>query len=317
MAEKELTSEQKEFISALAVSPEFAADVSILREIKNAMLEGMSIEEVKSKFLSGKKENPNQDPRAEPKEIVKETIPMPTIENRMVQEEEMEDKTYESIDIQEEMSVGEIEQELYPFDPFSSSEKVEGETSVKENEQVDNSQPLDHASTKQEDASELLRMAQEAVQQLNEVKLKYEIMDEFIQKHILEQKERQISELRERNRKLEEELSGLRSTIRAAPEVVKAEHKAVEEKQVVVLKKKERKIGFARFLKKDHSENYIIRLFSNPKFTAEQIAEIRLGLEADLSESQIKSYAKQELSARQMKEIRMLYEMQNQKQREE
>lgn len=76
-------------------------------------------------------------------------------------------------------------------------------------------------------------------------------------------------------------------------------------------------MGFTRFLKRNHSEDYIIRLFSNPKFTAEQISEIRLGIEADLSESQIKSYAKQELTVRQMKEIRMLYEMQNEKQRKE
>lgn len=285
MEEKELTSEQKEFISSLAVDPKFSKNVSKLREVKNAMLEGMSIDDVKKEYLSVEKENPNQDPRAEPETMVMEQM--------------------ETVDLGFGGDYIEAVVEI-PRDTKTDSEserEVITPISINENKEK-----------QQDDTSELLHMAKEAVQQLNEVKLKYEIMDDFIHKHILEQKDREIFSLQEENRNLKEELSRLRDTIRAAP----MKSNSVDSKTEAVLpKNKEKKLGLSRFWKRECSENYIIRLFSNPKFTAEQIAEIRMGLEADLSESQIKSYAKQEISARQMKEIRMLYELQNKKQREE
>lgn len=286
MEEKELTSEQKEFISSLAVDPKFSKNVSKLREVKNAMLEGMSIDDVKKEYLSVEKENPNQDPRAEPETMVMEQM--------------------ETVDLGFGGDYIEAVEAEIPRDTKTDSEsEQEANTPISINE---------NKEKQQNDTSELLHMAKEAVQQLNEVKLKYEIMDDFIHKHILEQKDREIFSLHEENRNLKEELSRLRDTIRAAP----MKSNSVDSKTEAVLpKNKEKKWGLSRFWKRECSENYIIRLFSNPKFTAEQIAEIRMGLEADLSESQIKSYAKQEISARQMKEIRMLYELQNKKQREE
>ncbi len=300
MAERELTAEQKEFISSLAVDSRFARNVSKLREVKNAMLEGMSIEEVKREFLSIKKENPNQDSRAES-------------QNYVITDPKGEILGSEDVDIQEEISMGAIEQELYQFDPLSSEANVEEEIPFEEQTQVDESEPVAYTPIKQEDTSALLRMAQEAVQQLNEVKLKYEVMDEFIHKHILEEKNQKIANLYEENRRLKEELTQLQNAIRAAPAKISPSHHKTE---VVLPKKRQKKFGLARFWERGCSENYIIRLFSNPKFTAEQIAEIRLGLEADLSESQIKSYAKHEISVKRMREIRMLYETQNRKKEE-
>ncbi len=154
-----------------------------------------------------------------------------------------------------------------------------------------------------EDAAEILSMAKDVVRQLNEVKAKYEAMDEFIHNHVLERKDREIDRLEEENRRLRAELEKTKNEIRAAPFPSSP-----------MPEKKAHKIAPLKFWRKRTSQNYIIKLFSNPKFTAEQISEIRMGLEADLDETQIKSYARQEISARQMKEIRMLYELQNRKQ---
>jgi len=284
MAEKELTAEQKEFISSLAVDPQFAKDVDKLREVKNAMLEGMSIEDVKQMFLNGYKDNPNQAPRAEPEVVVMETA------DSGFDEASLEDRKPE------------VQRDINPVpDLVSESDQTPMDQKGKEMPQA-------------QDTSQLLLMAQEAVQQLNEVKLKYEVMDEFIHKHILEEKNQKIANLHEENRRLKEELSQLQNAIRAAPAKISPSHHKTE---VVLPRKRQKKFGLARFLERGCSENYMIRLFANPKFTAEQIAEIRLGLEADLSEDQIKSYAKYEISARQMREIRMLYEAQNRKKGEE
>lgn len=267
MAEKELTAEQKEFISSLAVDPQFAKNVDKLREVKNAMLEGMGIEDVKQMYLNEEKENHNQHPRAEPEDAV--------VENAA---HELATAPFGEVEL-EQTSMDQKEEEI------------------------------------PEDTSQLLLMAQEAVQQLNEVKMKYEIMEEFIHKHILEEKDREISNLQEENKRLKEELLQLQNTIRAAP--IKINPSSCDGGGVTKHKKKQKKLRFSCFWDKGCSENYMIRLFSNPKFTAEQIAEIRLGLEADLSEGQIKSYAKHDISARQMREIRMLYEAQNRKKGEE
>lgn len=283
MAEKELTAEQKEFISSLAVDPKFAKNVNKLREVKNAMLEGMGIEDVKQMYLN--EENHNQHPRAEPEVAVMETVAP-----------ELDENSFAGIET-------EVQRERRSVsDPISRSESIE-QTSMDQKEEI------------QEEPSQLLLMAQEAVQQLNEVKMKYEIMDEFIHKHILEEKDREISNLQEENKRLKEELLQLQNAIRAAP--IKINPSPHHKTEVVLPGKKQKKFGLARFWERGCSENYMIRLFSNPKFTAEQIAEIRLGLEADLSEGQIKSYAKHDISARQMREIRMLYEAQNRKKGEE
>lgn len=288
MSEKSLTAEQKEFISSLAVNTALEIDVDKLRKIKNAMLDGMSIEEVKQTFLKGRKQNPSQDPRAEPEQIVQEIDKNDINEDQDAQKKDSRNLLLENSVVMDEAISNSM---------ISNEEEVE-ETVLKE----------------QEDTSQLMHMTQEAVQQLNEIKLKYELMNEFIHNHILEQKEQQISELLEENKKLETKVIELTNMLQSASNKPSEVEKKVESVNTDVATHK-KKIGLARFLKRNHSENYILRLFSNPKFTAEQISEIRLGLEADLSESQIKSYAKQELTVKQMREIRMLYQIQNQKQR--
>lgn len=298
MSEKSLTTEQKEFISSLAVNSDLAKDVNKLREIKSAMLEGRSIEEIKQTFLKGKMQNHNQHPRAEPQEIVQELDKSDISENEYLQEVNVDEQLLENQISLDTADISTVDTERTDTDALELTEQV---------------------YEKHEDTAELLRKTQEAVQQLNEIKLKYEVMNEFIHSHILEQKDQQISELLEKNKRLEKQIFDLKNTVQLVPNMSseiarKAEGTNIQGK---VQKKKDRKVGFTRFLKRNHSEDYIIRLFSNPKFTAEQISEIRLGIEADLSESQIKSYAKQELTVRQMKEIRMLYEMQNEKQRKE
>lgn len=298
MSEKSLTTEQKEFISSLAVNSDLAKDVNKLREIKSAMLEGRSIEEIKQTFLKGKMQNHNQHPRAEPQEIVQELDKSDISENEYLQE----------VNVDEQLLENQI-----------SLDTADISTADTERSDTDALELTEQVYEKHEDTSELLRKTQEAVQQLNEIKLKYEVMNEFIHSHILEQKDQQISELIEKNKRLEKQVFDLKSTVQLVPNMSSEIARRAEDTNIQgkVQKKKDRKVGFTRFLKRNHSEDYIIRLFSNPKFTAEQISEIRLGIEADLSESQIKSYAKQELTVRQMKEIRMLYEMQNEKQRKE
>ena len=298
MSEKSLTTEQKEFISSLAVNSDLAEDVNKLREIKSAMLEGRSIEEIKQTFLKGKMQNHNQHPRAEPQEIVQELDKSDISENEYLQE----------VNVDEQLLENQI-----------SLDTADISTADTERSDTDALELTEQVYEKHEDTSKLLRKTQEAVQQLNEIKLKYEVMNEFIHSHILEQKDQQISELLEKNKRLEKQVFDLKSTVQLVPNMSSEIARRAEDTNIQgkVQKKKDRKVGFTRFLKRNHSEDYIIRLFSNPKFTAEQISEIRLGIEADLSESQIKSYAKQELTVRQMKEIRMLYEMQNEKQRKE
>lgn len=298
MSEKSLTTEQKEFISSLAVNSDLAKDVNKLREIKSAMLEGRSIEEIKQTFLKGKMQNHNQHPRAEPQEIVQELDKSDISENEYLQE----------VNVDEQLLENQI-----------SLDTADISTADTERSDTDALELTEQVYEKHEDTSKLLRKTQEAVQQLNEIKLKYEVMNEFIHSHILEQKDQQISELLEKNKRLEKQVFDLKSTVQLVPNMSSEIARRAEDTNIQgkVQKKKDRKVGFTRFLKRNHSEDYIIRLFSNPKFTAEQISEIRLGIEADLSESQIKSYAKQELTVRQMKEIRMLYEMQNEKQRKE
>lgn len=298
MSEKSLTTEQKEFISSLAVNSDLAKDVNKLREIKSAMLEGRSIEEIKQTFLKGKMQNHNQHPRAEPQEIVQELDKSDISENEYLQE----------VNVDEQLLENQI-----------SLDTADISTADTERSDTDALELTEQVYEKHEDTAELLRKTQEAVQQLNEIKLKYEVMNEFIHSHILEQKDQQISELLEKNKRLEKQIFDLKNTVQLVPNMSSETARRAEDTNIQgkVQKKKDRKVGFTRFLKRNHSEDYIIRLFSNPKFTAEQISEIRLGIEADLSESQIKSYAKQELTVRQMKEIRMLYEMQNEKQRKE
>jgi hypothetical protein len=298
MSEKSLTIEQKEFISSLAVNSDLAKDVNKLREIKSAMLKGRSIEEIKQTFLKGKMQNHNQHPRAEPQEIVQELDKSDISENEYLQE----------VNVDEQLLKNQI-----------SLDTADISTADTERSDTDALELTEQVYEKHEDTSKLLRKTQEAVQQLNEIKLKYEVMNEFIHSHILEQKDQQISELLEKNKRLEKQVFDLKSTVQLVPNMSSEIARRAEDTNIQgkVQKKKDRKVGFTRFLKRNHSEDYIIRLFSNPKFTAEQISEIRLGIEADLSESQIKSYAKQELTVRQMKEIRMLYEMQNEKQRKE
>lgn len=321
MAE-ELTMEQKKYMSYLAgTTPQYS--VGQLRKIKNAFLQGMSIEEV-SKYFSTDVEEEKMEQLTE-QFLVKSG----RTENAaaMASEADVEKTKNFKTEI--------AETEAYMEMPFpAAKEETPNRNARAEPEQkkqiVDSGARMIDKET--EDIEAVLIMAKDALKQLNEVKAKYQAMDEFIHSHLLEEKDRTITMLREENKKLKEDLQNA-IAIRAAPfQYPPAKgipfHTAevsVENSRKMVLPKKNvpkksapktEMLKFWKKNKKGRPQDYIIKLFSNPKFTAEQIAEIRLGLEADLDEAQIKSYAKQEISARQMKEIRMLYELQNRKQQE-
>lgn len=323
MAE-ELTMEQKNYMSSLAgITPQYS--VGQLRKIKNAFLQGMSIEEV-NKYFSPDVEEEKMEQLTE-QFLVKSG----RTENAAAMASEADVENVKKAEEKTKDSKKEIEEtEAYMEMPFpAAKEETPNRNARAEPEQkkqiVDSGAGMIDKET--EDIEAVLAMAKDALKQLNEVKVKYQAMDEFIHSHLLEEKDRTITMLREENKKLKEDLKNA-IAIRAAPfQYPPAKgipfhttEVSVENSRKMVLPKKAAPITemlkFWKKNKKGRAQDYIIKLFSNPKFTAEQIAEIRLGLEADLDEAQIKSYAKQEISARQMKEIRMLYELQNRKQQE-
>lgn len=301
MADRELTMEQKNYMSSLAnITPKYS--IGQLRQIKNAFLKGMSIQEVDRMFT------PDAD-ESRMEQIIEqflgksEAFPLPAVKE--------ENKTKNTNTVAEErrevyMEVPSVKEETPNRNARAEPEKKEAEIEKIPEEAPGHEKVQEHKtkgdSEVSEDIEEVLAMAKDAINRLNEVKAKYEAMDEFIHKHVLEEKDREIAMLQKENEKLKEELQ---NAIRAAPY-----------NKIDCYSFMPRRFELLKFRKKNNSKNYIIKLFSNPKFTAEQISEIRLGLEADLDEAQIKSYARQEISARQMKEIRMLYELQNRKQRE-
>ena len=148
MSEKSLTTEQKEFISSLAVNSDLAKDVNKLREIKSAMLEGRSIEEIKQTFLKGKMQNHNQHPRAEPQEIVQELDKSDISENEYLQE----------VNVDEQLLENQI-----------SLDTADISTADTERSDTDALELTEQVYEKHEDTSKLLRKTQEAVQQLNEI----------------------------------------------------------------------------------------------------------------------------------------------------
>lgn len=320
MADGELTLEQKNYVLSLAnVTPKYS--VGQLRQIKNAFIKGMSIQEVEGMF------SPDIEEKG-----------MEQMIEQFLEGKNMTSTTQKvaanSCSIEKESkteimgAISEEETKVYTEIPMAGEEtpnrNARAEPGVKETEiekisekVQENRVEAEEVSETAEDMEAVLAMAKDAINQLNEVKVKYELMDEFIHRHVLEEKDKEIAMLKEENRKLKEDLQ--QSAIRAAP--ISVSPIPVNRRTEIMLpmpeKKTHRRGIFWKLLKKDISQNYIVKLFSNPKFTAEQIAEIRLGLESDLNESQIKSYARQEISARQMKEIRMLYELQNRKQQQQ
>lgn len=301
MEKKELTEEEKEFIMALGKGP-LRDNVELLKEIRLQILNGKTIEEIRNSFLSHlnhnpssavimkvpeqemreepytDKQNPNRNVRAEPEEEESLHEDIPDIHTQECEMENVSMATLETPIFEENQ---ENKETLTPSEDF---------VTVQENEQDElkeqSPEPEEQSMEPEEQNSE-----QENSQQYDEVlrdivSLKEEIQDMKIQ-----------------NRQLEEEVKSLNRKIL---EIVESKR---EERQVPKPSKK----SFFSFLPERKSDNYILRLLSNPKFTTEQITEIRLGVEADLDERQIKSFAKPELSCRQMKEIRLLYEMQNKK----
>lgn len=228
MSEKSLTIEQKEFISSLAVNSDLAKDVNKLREIKSAMLKGRSIEEIKQTFLKGKMQNHNQHPRAEPQEIVQELDKSDISENEYLQE----------VNVDEQLLENQI-----------SLDTADISTADTERSDTDALELTEQVYEKHEDTSKLLRKTQEAVQQLNEIKLKYEVMNEFIHSHILEQKDQQISELLEKNKRLEKQVFDLKSTVQLVPNMSSEIARRAEDTNIQgkVQKKKDRKVGLHVF----------------------------------------------------------------------
>lgn len=288
MANKELTPEQKSYMSGLAgVTPKYS--VGQLRKIKNAFLQGISIRQVEEMFSSDVEESRMEQ--------LIEQFGNATSEPEEREKTEAIDKVEEKMEVSEEIPLMKKETPNRNARAEPKIEKVSDEDKQEPDEEMEVKVPEQKPQPAEmsEETETVLTVAKDIMNQLKELK-------EFIHKSgsVMEAKDKKIALLQEENEKLKEDLQ---HAIRAAP---------LQGSGKTAVAVKARK-GWLGFWKK--SNNYMIRLFSNPKFTADQIAEIRLGLEADLQETQIKSYAKPEISARQMKEIRMVYELQNQKEK--
>ncbi|MCI8408958.1 MAG: hypothetical protein HFJ09_06760 [Lachnospiraceae bacterium] len=285
---KELGEKEKKYIMQLATSG-ILNDVKVLDKIRLELLNGKTIEEVEHTYFgNGDKLASQEIERNQP-----ETEPLENItcaeKTEEIHEEAYSDKKNPNqraraepkADVEAEENLEETElQEQLKEQELTNENMAYSEPAVLE-------EPDTPAPSKKED--------------FIPVQVKKEEPQNRMEEEIETLKE-EITRLKERNRQVE-------VTIENWKREVLEMHK-LEKEKVSVPKPPKRK-WFQFWKAKSKSDNYIIRLLSNPKFTTEQIMEIRLAVEADLDEMQIKSFAKAEVPARQMKEIRLLYETQN------
>lgn len=280
---KELGEKEKKYIMQLATSGKLN-DVKLLDKIRMELLNGKTIEEVERTYLgSGDK-----------------------LASQEIEREQPETESLENIKCAEKTE--EIHEEAYsdkknPNQRARAEPKADAEENLQETEL--------HEQLKEQELTnenmaysepELFEELDTPAPSIKEDSIPVQVesrMEEEIK--ILKE---EITQLKERNRQVEEAIENWKK------EVLEMQKPEIE--KVSVPKPPKRK-WFHFWKAESKSNNYIIRLLSNPKFTTEQIMEIRLAVEADLDEMQIKSFAKVEVPSRQMKEIRLLYETQNKK----
>lgn len=283
---KELGEKEKKYIMQLATSG-ILNDVKVLDKIRLELLNGKTIEEVEHTYLGNRDKLASQE-----------------IERNQPETEPLENITCAG-------KTEEIHEEAYS-DKKNPNQRARAEPKAEENLQ---GTELQEELKEQELTDENMVYSEPAVLEesdtlapsLKEDSIPVQVKKEEPQNRMEEEIEtlkEEITRLKERNRQVEVTIENWKREVLEMQE---------PEKEKVSVPKPPRRKWFHFWKAKSKSDNYIIRLLSNPKFTTEQIMEIRLAVEADLDEMQIKSFAKAEVPARQMKEIRLLYETQNKK----
>lgn len=280
---KGLSEEEKKYIMQLATSGTLN-DVKILDKIRLEFLNGKTIEDVESTYF-GKEDKP--------------TSPE-------MKEDKLEKEPAENIVCAEKTE--EIREEPYS-DKKNPNQKVRAEPEEEKNLQETE---LQEQSKEQELTDENMAYSEPIVFEEPDRPAPSEKEDPIpVQEESQNRMEEEIKALKEEITKVKEKNQQIEESIRKWKREV-LEMQSMEKEKVSVPKPSGRKWFHFRSEKRN-SGNYIVRLLSNPKFTTEQIIEIRLAVEADLEESQIRSFARAEVPARQMREIRLLYETQNKK----
>lgn len=276
---KELGEKEKKYIMQLATSG-ILNDVKNLDKIRQELLNGKTIEEVERTYFGNGDKLTSQDTEREQPET--ETEPLENI-TCAEKTEEIHEEAYSDKKNPNQRARAE---------PKAEAEEKLQETELQEQESTDENMAYSEPEVFEEPDIPAPSPKEDSIPVQAESRMEEEI------KTLKEE----ITQLKERNRQVEDIIEKWKREV--------LEMQKPEKEKVPVPKPPKRK----RFhFWKAKSDNYIIRLLSNPKFTTEQIIEIRLAVEADLDEMQIKSFAKVEVPARQMKEIRLLYETQNKK----
>lgn len=282
---KGLSEEKKKYIMQLATSGTLN-DVKILDKIRLEFLNGKTIEEVESTYFG------NEDKLVSP-EMKEDKPEKESAENIVCAEktEEIRAEPYSDKMNPNQRARAEPEEE--------NLQETELQEQSREQELTDENMAYSEPTVMEEPDTPAPSEKEDSIPVQEEKKESQNRMEEEI-KALKEE----ITKVKEKNQQIEESMEKWK---REVLEMQKTE------KDVVAVPKPSKRKLFCFWTAKRSSDNYIIRLLSNPKFTTEQIMEIRLAIEADLDEMQIKSFAKAEVPARQMREIRLLYETQNKK----
>lgn len=283
---KGLSEDKKKYIMQLATSGTLN-DVKILDKIRLEFLNGKTIEDVESTYFG--KENKLTSPE--------------------MKEDKPEKEPAENIVCAEKTE--EIREEPYS-DKMNPNQKARAEPEAEENLQETE---LQEQSKEQELTDENMAYSEPTVLEEPDRPAPSKKEDSI---PVQEEKEESQNRMEEEIKALKEEITKVKEKNKQIEESIEKWKREVLEmqkpgKDAVAVPKPSKRKRFCFWSAKRTSDNYIIRLLSNPKFTTEQIMEIRLAVEADLEESQIKSFARAEVPARQMREIRLLYETQNKK----
>ncbi|MDE7423787.1 MAG: hypothetical protein K2N51_08860 [Lachnospiraceae bacterium] len=286
---KGLSEEEKKYIMQLATSGTLN-DVKILDKIRLEFLNGKTIEDVESTYFG------NEDKLTSPK--MKEDKPeKEPAENIVCAEktEEIREEPYSDKKNPNQMARAEPEAE-------ENLQETELQEQSKEQELTDENMAYSEPTVLEEPD----RLAPSEKEDSIPVQKEKEESQNRMEEEIKALKE-EITKVKEKNKQIEESMEKWKR------EVLGMQKPGKDVVAVPKPSKPSKRKWFHFWQAKSKSHNYIIRLLSNPKFTTEQIMEIRLAVEADLDEMQIKSFAKAEVPARQMREIRLLYETQNKK----
>lgn len=280
-----MTAEKKEYVIQLANR---GLDVEILKKIRLELLNGKTIDEIEHTYFDegGKLTIPETE-KEKPKIKIASNTTCEEKKTKEIMEEPYSDKMNPNqrarAEPEEEKNLQEAELQE------QSKEQKLTDKNMAYSESVVFEEPNTPAPTEKEDSISVQAKKKESQDRMAE--------------EIKTLKE-EITNVKEKNQQIEDSIEKWKR------EVLEMQKTG---KDVVAVPKPPKRKWFCFWPAKRTSDNYIIRLLSNPKFTTEQIMEIRLAVEADLDEMQIKSFAKAEVAARQMREIRLLYETQNKK----